>query len=108
MYPEIFIKEETIFGALNYKSSSKWKLDQPILMTPQNEPLVKRLVRVCFEEGPIDALSEAEEKTRGQNINYIFRSLCYSLSKIKQFNHFLWPYTDNQDLKNLSKYSQTR
>lgn len=77
-------------------------------MTPQNEPLPKRLARICYENGPIEALNEAEQKTKGQKINYILRSVCYGLDKLKQFNNFLWPYMDSQDLKNLSEFSQTR
>lgn len=107
MYPTIFIKQEGIIG-LSQTVSTKSNLDRPILMTPQNEPLAKRLARICFEEGPIEALSEAEAKTRGQNINHVFRGLNYFLAKVKQFNHLLWPYTDNHDLKNLSEFSQTR
>lgn len=78
------------------------------MITPQNEPLPKRLARILFEEGPISALHEAEQKTHGQKINYLFKGLCYSLNKVKQFNHMIWPYTDNQNMDILSEYSQTR
>lgn len=88
--------------------SARFNLDRPILMTPRNEALPKRLARICFEEGPVEALNEAEQKTKGQNINYIFRGLCYGLAKVKQFNHFLWPYADSQEVKNLNEFSQTR
>lgn len=87
---------------------SKFHLDRPILITPQNEPLPKRLARILFEEGPINALQEAEQKTHGQKINYLFKGLCYGLNKVKQFNHMIWPYTDNQNIDILSEYSQTR
>lgn len=87
---------------------SKFMLERPILITPQNEPLAKRLARIFFEEGPIDALREAEQKTQGQKINYIFRGLCFALTKLKEINHLVWPYTDNQNIDVLSVYSQTR
>lgn len=77
-------------------------------MVPQNEPLPKRLVRIYFENGLSDALSEAEQHTKGRNINYLFRGLCFGLTKFKQLNKLIWPYTDSQDLKNLIEYSQTR
>lgn len=77
-------------------------------MVPQNEPLAKRLARIYFEEGLAEALSEADQKTKGRGINYLFRGLCFGLEKFKQFNKLIWPYTDNQDLKNLIEYSQTR
>lgn len=83
-------------------------MDRQILITPRNEPLAKRLARICFEEGPIDALREAEEKTHGQKINYLFRGLSFILTKAKQFNQLIWPYTDNQNINILTEYSQTR
>lgn len=106
-YPPIYIKREALIGS-SQAIPARFNLDRPILMTPRNEPLPKRLARICFEEGPVQALNEADQKTKGQNINFIFRGLCYCLAKAKQFNHFLWPYMDSQDLKNLNDYSQTR
>lgn len=73
-----------------------------------NEPLAKRLTRIFYESGPIAALQEAEEKTHGQKINYLFRSLCFILTKAKQFNQLIWPYIDNQNIDILNEFSQTR
>lgn len=89
---------------------SKLYLDRQhdVLITPQNEPIAKRLARICFEEGPIAALQEAEEKTHGQKVNYLFRSLWFILTKAKQFNQLIWPYIDNQNLDILNEFSQTR
>lgn len=78
------------------------------MITPQNEPFAKRLARIFFEEGPIDALREAEQKTQGQRINYLFRGLLVALKNAKQFNGLIWPYADIQNLDILSEYSQTR
>lgn len=105
-YPTIYIRRELI--GTSQAIPTRFNLDRPILMTPQNEPLPKRLARICFENGPVEALNEAEQKTKGHNINYIFRGLNFGLEKLKQINHFLWPYLDTEDLKNLSEYSQTR
>lgn len=87
---------------------SKLYLDGQILIAPQNEPLLKRLARICFEQGPIAALAEAEEKTHGQKINYLLRGLCFLSTKVKQFNHLIWPYIDNQNTDILNQYSPTR
>lgn len=106
-YPEIYIRREGLIGA-THAIPSRFQLDRPILITPRNEPLAKRLARIFFEEGPIDALREAEQKTQGQKINYLLRGLLIGFTKVKQFNSLLWPYTDNQDLDILSEYSQTR
>lgn len=86
---------------------SKLYSDRAVLIAPQNEPIAKRLARICFEDGPIAALQEAEEKTHGQKINYLFRSLCFVLTKAKQFNQLIWPYIDNQNIDILNEYSQT-
>lgn len=106
-YPPIYIRREGLIGS-THAIPTKFHLDRPILMTPINEPLAKRLTRICFEEGPIDALREAEEKTHGQKINYLLRGLCFALTKVKQFNQLIWPYTDNQNVDILNEYSQTR
>lgn len=106
-YPEIYIRREGLIGT-THAIPSKFHLDRKILITPQNEPLAKRLARIFLEEGPIDALREAEHKTQGQKINYLFRGLLIALNKAKQFNGLIWPYADNQDLDILSVYSQTR
>lgn len=52
---------------------SKLYLDRQILITPENEPMAKRLARIFFEDGPIAAIQEAEEKTHGQK-NQLFVS----------------------------------
>lgn len=88
--------------------ASKSNLDRPILMMPQNESLAKRLTRIYHEEGTIEALREAEQRTQGQPINHILRALCIGLTKLKQVNHFLWPYRNNQNLQSLGDFSQTR
>lgn len=106
-YPEIYIRREGLIGS-THAIPSRFHPDRPILITPQNEPLAKRLARIFFEEGPIDALREAEQKTQGQKINYVLRGLLIALTKFKQFNRLIWPYTDNQNLDILSVYSQTR
>lgn len=106
-YPPIYIKREGLMGA-THAIPSKFMLDRPILITPQNEPLAKRLARILFEEGPIEALREAEQKTQDQKINYVFRGLSFALTKLKQFNHMIWPYADNQNINVLNEYSQTR
>lgn len=87
---------------------SKLYLDRQILIAPQNEPVAKRLARILFEDGPIAALREAEEKTHGQKINYLLRGLWFALTKAKQFNQLIWPYVDNQNMDILSEFSQTR
>lgn len=87
---------------------SKVHLDRQFLIAPQNEPLAKRLARICCEDGPIAALQEAEEKTHGQKINYLFRTLCFILTKAKQINRLLWPYIDNENVVILNEFSQTR
>lgn len=101
------MKREGLIGT-THAIPSKFMLDRPILITPQNEPLAKRLARIFLEEGPIDALREAEQKTQGQKINYVFRGLCFALTKLKEFNHMIWPYSDNQNIDILNEYSQTR
>lgn len=106
-YPPIHIKREGLIGS-THAIPSRFMLDRPILITPQNEPLAKRLARILFEDGPIDALREAEQKTQGQKINYVFRGLFFAMTKLKQFNHMIWPYADNQNVDILSEYSQTR
>lgn len=105
-YPSIYIKRDGLVGFTH--APSKLHLDGQILIAPQNEPLLKRLARVCFEEGPIAALQEAEEKTHGHKINYLLRGLCFISTKAKQFNQLIWPYIDNQNLDILNQYSQTR
>lgn len=87
---------------------SKLYLDRQILITPENEPMAKRLARIFFEDGPIAAIQEAEEKTHGQKINYLFRGLWFVLTKAKQFNQLIWPYIDNQNMDILNEFSQTR
>lgn len=87
---------------------SKLYLDRQILITPENEPMAKRLARIFFEDGPIAAIQEAEEKTHGQKINYLFRGLWLVLTKAKQFNQLIWPYIDNQNMDILNEFSQTR
>lgn len=106
-YPPIYIKREGLIGS-SHAVPSKFQIDRPILIAPQNEPLAKRLARICFEEGPINALHEAEEKTHGQKINYLFRGLCFVMTKAKQFNQLIWPYANNQNMNILTEYSQTR
>lgn len=106
-YPQIYIKREGLVSSAH--APSKHYFDRPILIAPANEPLAKQLARICFEDGPIAALQEAEEKTHGQKINYLFRGLCFISTKAKQLNRLIWPYdgTDN-DIDILNEYSQTR
>lgn len=101
------IRQEGLIGA-SQPFPSKSNLDRPILMMPQNETLAKRLTRIYHEEGTIEVLREAERHTQGQPINHMFRGLYFGLTKLKQINHFLWPYTNNQNVQNLGDFSQTR
>lgn len=77
-------------------------------MMPQNESLAKRLTRIYHEEGTIEALKQAELHTQGQPINHILRGLYFGLTKLKEVNRFLWPYTNNQNVQSLGDFSQTR
>lgn len=106
-YPPIFIKQDGFMGAPQ-PFPSKSSLDRPILIMPQNESLPKRLTRIYYEDGAMEALKEAERETKGHPANHILRGLCYGLTKFKELNHFLWPYMNNQNVQNLGDFSQTR
>lgn len=106
-YPPIYLKREGLIGS-THTLPSKFQFDRPFIIAPQNEPLAKRLARICFEEGPLNALREAKEKTHGQKINYLFHGLSFVMTKAKQFNQLIWPYADNQNINILTEYSQTR
>lgn len=103
-YPPICVRADG--GGQLFQSKSN--LDRPILMMPQNESLAKRLTRIYHEEGTIEALKQAELHTQGQPINHILRGLYFGLTKLKEVNRFLWPYTNNQNVQSLGDFSQTR
>lgn len=108
-YPEIYIRREGLIGSMHsIPFGSKYNLDRAILITPQNESLAKRLARIFFEDGPVEALREAELQTQDQPINHLFRGLNYALDKFRQFNQVFWPYKNNQNFDNLSEFVQTR
>ncbi|XP_031625036.1 aladin [Contarinia nasturtii] len=108
-YPDIYIRREGLIGSTHsIPFGSRYNLDRAILITPQNEPLPKRLARIFFEEGPTEALREAELQTQDQPINYLFRGLNFALCKLKHLNQIFWPYRNNENVNNLSEFVQTR
>lgn len=103
-FPSIVIRREPGIGSHAVTSIAN---DRKILMTPQNEPLAKRLTRIYFEDGLNEALNEAQHGTKGWKVtNFIVKWTKFLFEKSQQLDTFLRPRYDESKL--IDEFSQAR